>query len=836
MKKKLLTLLSILILILCKNIYCLADGEIYCSPDSSENLTVLCQYVQDSVDLKYDTEAGRTAYFIPNSSTQDTESYTKYGRVLNFYIDDNIFFGNSTFENIEIVIEYKDLGLGSFYVTYDSHDGEKVYKDYTELYNTNEIKTAVIALDDARFSNNCNNEPDSAKAINKNADFSITAPRLKDGEGIYIYSVAVRMTGTWGGIKICSDKSVPGNIFFDGTDKKICIVYENLRSSALDMNTEYAVIDAETQNVCAKYEKLLSVQGSATVYDSVNLDGADRYGTYILRIRIEQDGLYVTKDIPFSVCITVPESARNALMGTGAHFNWGRESSVAMEIMNKIGITCIRDGYNWAKFEKEKGVYEEPESYTSYLYNAQKNNFDMLVAATYGNTLYGMTSQQYMPETDEQRQAYVNYILEMLRLNHDKIDVIEVWNEPDTVTYNPGAYDRPEVYIRLLQAVSEAVRSEYPHVRIAGPALSSATLAKKKEWLELFLTTAVADDNGNEHFASEYFDTVTIHHYALNYDRSIKKTTETLGEIKALLEKYGCGEKEIYHTEFGSTHLERVDGSIKENALSSQAAKLSRYYLGLCGTKAGSRYYIYDFSDDGFAENVMGYNYGLTSSHEADVPYAAKPSLLAVANINKLTGGKSAGSFKTVAVDGCSHTEQHYAYEITFGGDADESVVTAIFTDNEDVNYTFNSDKETVFYDIYGNLLEIEPTDGAYALTIGQYPVFAVIRQYDAAVLKVYSENGSISSVNEFYADSNVSITAELFDANQQAFDIIVGYYNSNSLLSAKVINSSAMIKDENKYTYRIDNDINEDVNCIKIFLWDSVDQIRPITSKCELN
>ena len=523
-------------------------------------------------------------------------------------------------------------------------------------------------------------------------------------------------------------------------------------------------------------------------------------------------------------------------MGIGAHFNWGRESNAAMELINKIGISSIRDGYNWANFEKEKGVYTEPESYTNYLGNAQKNNFDVLIAATYGNTLYDMATQQYMPETDEQRQAYVNYILEMLKLNNDKIDVVEVWNEPDSVTYNPGAYDRPEVYIRLLKAVSEAVRLEYPHVKIAGPSLSSATLSQKKDWLETFLSASITDDEGNEHFASEYFDIVTIHHYALNYDRSVKRTTETLGEIKYLLEKYGCGEKEIYHTEFGATHLERSSGSIIKNDLSLQAAKLAKYYLGLLGTKAGDRYYIYDLSNDGFAENVMGYNYGLTESHEADVPYAAKPSLLAVANINKLIGEKNTSEFKTVVLDECVHAEQHYAYEITFGGASDESIVTALFTDNEDVNYTFDSGgKTTFFYDIYGNQFEIKPTDGAYVLTIGQYPVFA-IQQKEEAVLDVYSEKGSILSAKEFCTESNVNITAEFFLDSDEEFDIIIAYFENNTLLSSEVINSSVMKKDENKYTYQINQEINEDVNCIKIFLWDSLNTLKPIIKQCEFN
>lgn len=151
----------------------------------TEDADCIRAFIWDENQVPYSRKAessaaGRNAYFIPNSSTSDSEGYTKYARVLNFYIDDEAFCDNNEFEKTELEIEYKDAGYEHFYITYDSHDGEKVYTDYIELYDSNEIKTAVITLDDARFSKGCNVGTESAKE-NKNCDFTLTVPRRSGG-------------------------------------------------------------------------------------------------------------------------------------------------------------------------------------------------------------------------------------------------------------------------------------------------------------------------------------------------------------------------------------------------------------------------------------------------------------------------------------------------------------------------------------------------------------------------------------------------------------------------------------------------------------------------------
>lgn len=536
-----------------------------------------------------------------------------------------------------------------------------------------------------------------------------------------------------------------------------------------------------------------------------------------------------------------------------------------------------------------------------------------------------MSTQHYLPETDEQIQAYVNYVLEILKLNHDKIDVVEIWNEPDISNYNLNACDRPEAYLKLLQAVSVAVRREYPDVKIAGPVLSSATLTKKTDWLKSLLSTSISDEDGAQHFASEYFDIVTIHHYALNYDRPVKTTLETLAEIKNIFTQYGCGDKEIYHTEFGASHIERESSEkIVKHDLYFQAEKLARYYIGLCSSNVGDRYYIYDFSDDSLADNILGSNLGLVGSHMAEVPYYAKPSLLAVSHINKLIGTKEAVAYNTFEC-GCQHSgSNHYGYEIRYGSVLDDSIVTALFTDSEDMQYTFHTDgKFTEFFDLYGNRLDdVSVTDGECMLTIGKSPIFAkeyqtkseihacagngniiligrlgesgqsvtvkVVNQEDEiifigeaettdngrfefrfevpdkggtytaligsqilgniyyfpfdasslekALISVYSQTDKVIYAKEFCSGEPLAVLAEFFDRDDASFDMIIGYYRDNLLLGTKVINSSNMEKDTNRFTTYIDDDTYAEADKVSVFVFDSIKQIRPLTKNLILH
>lgn len=924
MRRIILAIICICTIIFNVDYVCCADSEIYCSPDNdSETLKVLCQYKQDTLKIEYDDTFGRNAYFIPNSTNTDSEYYTKYSRILNFYIYDKSFCDNSDFEKTELEIEYKDVGHEHFYLTYDSYDGEKVYTDYIELYDSGKIKTAVITLDDARFKKGCNAGTISSRE-NKNCDFTITVPRRSDGNGLLIYSVKLKKTGIYGGVKISTSDSVPGNIFFDGTDKQLEVFFQNRRNDKLNMNVQYSVLDGEG-NVCNQSNKTLSVEGGNTVSDIVNLSDVKEYGTYTLQVKIQKEGLSVERDIPFSICVKALPDKTNEKIGIGTHFSWGRDSKAGLEIIKNIGISNIRDGYTWADFELQKKVYTEPQTYTDYLANADENGFNVLVTAAYGNTLYDMSTQHYLPETDEQIQAYVDYVLEMLKLNSDKIEVVEIWNEPDVSTYNIKSFDKPETYLKLLQAVSNAVRCEYPALKIAGPTLSSATLSKKTDWLKELLSTSIVGEDGKKHFASEYFDVITIHHYALNYDKSIKTTLETLAKVKDIFAQYGCGDKEIYHTEFGASHIERESSSkTVKHDLYFQAEKLARYYLGLYASNVGDRYYIYDFSNDSLADNILSLNLGLVGSHIADVPYYAKPSLLAISHINKIIGTKEATSYKTFEC-GCLHSStRHYGYEIKYGNMLDDSIITALFTDSEDVLYTFRTDgKFTEFFDLYGNRLDnILVVGGECTLTIGKSPIFAktyltesqmqvgienknvvlsgrLSKSGEAVTLKVMNredkivfinetetnENGSFEfkfevpsdnstyialigsqmlgniyyfsfdvsspeidlsnvclktdkdiTVKEFCSGVPLTFSVEFPDGNDVSFSMIVAYYQNNVLLGTKEIYSSDMQKDKNKFTTRVEDDTYKKADKVKVFVFDSTENIYPFAGNLILD
>lgn len=892
-----------------------ADSEIYCSPDSSVNLSVKCEPEKDFLDVRTEEASGRNAYFVVNSYTDTT-----YGRALKFNISDEVLYGNADFKNIVLEVEYKDSGYDYFCLTYDSLEGTKKHKDYVELYNTDEIKTASITLDDAVFANGCSS-----------ADFMLNVPRRKDGSGIYFYSVTVKSAETEAGIKISSSGNQAGNIFFDGAARTLTLKYDNKRSEPIDFSVSYKIMNGDKTAEYSSSQKNLSVGSGESISDTLNISEVSAYGTYMLCAELEaQDGkIHITKEVPFSICVNAESTGGNPKMGVGGHFNWNRDSAVGMEIIKKTGIANIRDGYSWAVFETQKGVYNEPDYYTAYINNAYNNGLTVLEAATYGNKLYGMTSSQYMPETDKQRTAYVNYVLKMLRLNEGKIDAVEVWNEPDSESYNPGKAGDPTDYVKLLKSVYEGVKAEYPNIKICGPSLSSATLETKKDWAEKFLSADI--DGDGEYDAYKYFDIITIHHYAMNNGYSVEKIIDRLTELKNLFSQYGCEKKEIYHTEFGTHNIakeyntELKHSIMYQESKSAQAAKLSRYYLGLCAADMGERFYIYDLSNDDFAENVAGYNYGLTESDESDVPYAAKPSLLAVANINRLTAQADIAEYSAEELTECVHEDKHSVYVMSFNDIVKNQKVYAMFTDSEAVSYTLAEEGSRMeFFDMYGNRLNYEPVDGAYTFTISSEPVYARVyygeenditaykkadsvgirgtlygsAQGDMVSIKIFDENGNmvyvdqsvldaelsfeftfkpgntnaeytvkigtrafesvyelsfdagrlerarlrvysgeneIKNMQDFNSAQKLTFSTEIYDSAVDGFDMVMAYYKDFKLIDIRLINSSQMLRQNNNYSINIIDFANTDADAVKVYLFNSINNIQPVVKNLVL-
>lgn len=672
---------------------------------------------------------GRKAYLIDDSAKT---------KALEFEFVSAFASGNTEFKNLEIEVEYADTYYGAFYIDYNSFESNnKTIKDYTEIYNTSygktapEVKTAVYRIEDANFKN---------QGGYHGSDFKINVPQSDRGKGVYIYGVSVREIGTVSGISVASSSKSAGNIFFDGDEKNIDVSFSSLRADTAELEAVFTVLNESGKTVQTETQNI-TVSGGGTKTVSISAAAAHKYGTYTLTVEGTDAAkrIQIMKKIPFSVCVNAMASGGNNKMGIGAHFNWGREYEGGMSIIKKMGINNIRDGYAWDETEKEKGIYTEPQKLTSYLAAAKEKDFGLLLLAGYGNSLYGL-DKYCLPKTDTQREAFACYVENMLKVHGESIKTVEIWNEPDITTFNKNGAT-PEDYAKLVKAVYDKIHTEFPEVEISGPVISQSLTESGQAWLERLLKCDT--DGNNVYDMAEYLGAISVHHYPQGHYLTVSESVEKLKTLNKLLEKYGCGSKPRYHTEFGLVSLDNRyfsrycsnDGVLVNRGDKKCAAQLSQYYLQLSVNDIADRFYIYELADNGLAENSG--LLGLTKSVSGDVPNEAKPALIAMANINRLTGG----------FEGVSENVSGNVHKLLFKRDETGQELVALYTEEKDgsVEYTFNSEGKTAeFFDMYGNLFNPVSENGEYKLTLAEEPIYVRLSGESDGVFEAVYDAGAV--------------------------------------------------------------------------------------------
>lgn len=571
-------------------------------------------------------------------------------------------------------------------------------------------------------------------------------------------------------VAVSAKTNSAGNIFFDGDEKNFEVTFKNEAAQNADFNVKYVVSGINGDTVFEKSASLsLGANGEKTENFPITVQ---KYGVYYFNVYLadESGNDTETYSYKFSLCPYADYAEYDSEIGVCPHFNWGRECVNGTEIIKKAGIDHIREGYNWANFERKKGVYTETDAMKNYLDAAENNGIDILALAAYGNTLY--TGDSYaVPTTDEQRAAFANYVYNMLDKNHGRIKIVEIWNEPDIARFNTNNAS-PEDLAYLVKAVYDKIHTDFPSVEICAFALANAYNETGREWLERALKTDT--DGDGEYDLYKYCGGISVHHYITDLQR-----ISTDGEkLKTLLAKYGFADKKLYHTEFGYTEARRENGAWVLKGEETQAAYIAKYASSLRAKNAGDIFYIYDFSNDGLEEDEPEHNFGLVESVSYDVPYAAKAALIAVANMNRVIGDCAADEI-------LSDSGSLSVYKFKNGIGTKESYI--MFSESGAAVYDFAAQSgKTVFYDMYGNEMNFAFDGEKYTVNVGKNPIYAVVTFGDD-ICETYLENGKIVAEAKF-ENGNIGeyVGVKVFDKKGK-----IVYLNQFSLSEDKKIKFS---------------------------------------------
>lgn len=170
-----------------------------------------------------------------------------------------------------------------------------------------------------------------------------------------------------------------------------------------------------------------------------------------------------------------------------------------------LGVKWVRIQSGWERTEKEKGVYSF-DWLDSIVDNLLKRGLQPWMCLCYGNPLYSDRAKEVFGSvgcapifTEEERNAWANYVKAVVRHYQGRIQYYEVWNEPDgNWCWKHGANGTE--YGNFVIATARAVKEADPEAKVVG----GCQCGNSVSWTgEVFATGA-----------GKYMDAYSYHNYS----------------------------------------------------------------------------------------------------------------------------------------------------------------------------------------------------------------------------------------------------------------------------------------------------------------------------------
>lgn len=247
---------------------------------------------------------------------------------------------------------------------------------------------------------------------------------------------------------------------------------------------------------------------------------------------------------------------------------WGMSQAdvdKTMDMIKATNVTAVRLMIPWAGVEATKG-------------NLDWSSIDKTVnsAASRGLAVVGLvnatprwavaTGGQYLSSRPASPEVYGEFVAKFVQRYVGKIAAVEIWNEPNAVTFYTPAPD-PAGYVDLLKAAYPKVKAVDPSVVVLGGSLGSiidvAVVAINPV---SYLTQMYAAG------AKQYFDALSFHpyHYNLKFSEGVGVANSAalqMMQMRQIMVANGDESKRIWATEYGQPASK--GGEANENAFIS---------------------------------------------------------------------------------------------------------------------------------------------------------------------------------------------------------------------------------------------------------------------------
>ena len=231
------------------------------------------------------------------------------------------------------------------------------------------------------------------------------------------------------------------------------------------------------------------------------------------------------------------------------------------------GVKKARIQSGWARTEKEKGIYNF-EWIDSIVNNFIKRGIEPWICLCYGNPLYNETAKKVFGAvgcppifSEEEKQAWINYVKTTVQRYTDKVTYFEIWNEPDGEWCWKHGVNATELGEFTL-STAKAIKEINPNAKTIGGVVCTGNLN--------YLNTALKTGMG------EYLDFISFHEYT--HDE--RNVYEKVDAYRALAKQY-YEKLELIQGESGTQSKSGGHGALCHGAWTEeiQAKQLARHTM-----------------------------------------------------------------------------------------------------------------------------------------------------------------------------------------------------------------------------------------------------------------
>lgn len=368
--------------------------------------------------------------------------------------------------NVSAFITYLDDEEGKFIFQYNSSDKSlknKAYKDAViEKKGTGGWQTAQIDLHDASFSG----------AQNFGADFRIYSGDSSD-EFISEIKLIKNYNLEYEEAKL--DSGAVGNIFEPGKAELYVDIYQGNRGENAEYSISYSINSLTSDKKKEFPDVWVNVKKNTSERAVVDLTSVTENSVYEIKISVKHKEEEIASfETRFGVMPYYKGSFAESCgrLAVNTHYQEYLEKFAdIIDIMQKTGVKCVRDNYNWISYERRKNQFQD--SALGAMLNPLRN------AGIRFYNLFGTTNPIYYtkdiiekygsdsslgPVSKELIDSALNYYRHFLTNNPD-VQIADLYNEPDVPTFWRPERDA----VMLGQAIKEVcltLEDEFPNVTI----------------------------------------------------------------------------------------------------------------------------------------------------------------------------------------------------------------------------------------------------------------------------------------------------------------------------------------------------------------------------------